>query len=684
MEELTASLRDDASFLSGLMLEAGWLQGSELVPRRDVVYMVFERSRGGLNKYLEIVLAETEGAIDQISRESRGRIFPSEEVPVSSRFLVLARSEGIGDGDGAATYLTPEQFVLRFTGIRSLGDTPPSAPTHSTLAPQIVAALSVGRGNVLVYGPPSVGKSSALRELAVTGWPGAPRIRFLVDYAASDIEGAEHALDTQLREYFPIEVQPRTRELVSYLVRSGRAALLLDSIECATEFDEPTHVARTFARLCSFLSYSSTVVMAGRDAALRDSSVVREFFLDEPAVSDVLVQTLRSTGVDVAGLPRMAMVRARRRRGGAAVATTGDRLIDAVSTAMWVEDEVSAARQLSDCIAVERILDRGAGFPPALARQQLASLARGGCVAPASAQELDLQAFNLVGVHQHRPPRELRSAIDYVVAASCGVDPSRWVGVSVGETTRRLIRLLSVAAAGSVSMAKLALVGPPNCVVAVSKETTVRLSDRVVTAGEFREFIRAIPDLPSLSELSPGLPSEAQLHPMHERLPDLYYRQKRFADHPAVGVSWWAADSFARWLGTRLPTSVEWEIAGRGWDGRIFPWGDDPVRNRVNCADQSAGKPILDYTAWREAMRANVITPRSGRPSGDLSANRAGSGALDMVGNVWEWLATDLGEHRVVAGGSYDNPLRACVLSSRSVATPATRSNAVGFRVVAG
>lgn len=682
LEELSPRLRNDAAFLSGLLIEAGWLQGSELVPREDVVYMVFERARGDAKRYLEILLGENEDAIDQISHQSQGRIFPPADAPVSTRFLVLAGQHS-DDGNRDRAFLTPDEFVVRFTGIRPLLELD-EGTFDSPLAQEIAQALSVenGRGNVLVYGPPGVGKSESLRGLAVSGWPGAPTLRFFVDYAATDLQQVEHALDTQLRNRFPMEVQPRARELVGYLVRTGRAALILDSIECATTFDQPVLVARTFARLCSFLSQDSTVVLGGRDAALRDCATVREFFLNEPAVNDVLYQTLRSTGVDSSRLPSLTMIRARRRR-GYSVSTPGDRVIETLVNDVWDADERVAARKLANVVPLQRLFDPLIRSSSPLSREEIVSLALGGTPSPKS-DALDVAQLNLLGVGTRRMLRELRAAIDYVLAAVAGVVPARWDDVAVGEATRRLVRLVSLISVSDASGAAtaLALVGPPNCIVSVATPTQVRLATTTVTAGEFREFIRVLPDLQSLAALSPGLPSETQLHPMYERIPDGYYRDDRYAQHPAIGVSWWAADSFALWSGTRLPTSLEWELAGRGWDGRIFPWGDDPHRNAINCADQSAGRPMLDYSMWRDAMRTNAIAPRAALPSDSVRENCSAAGNIDMVGNVWEWVSTDLGEHRVMAGGSYDNPIRACVLSSRSVATPTTRSNAVGFRVV--
>ncbi len=93
---------------------------------------------------------------------------------------------------------------------------------------------------------------------------------------------------------------------------------------------------------------------------------------------------------------------------------------------------------------------------------------------------------------------------------------------------------------------------------------------------------------------------------------------------PVVHVCWYEADAYARYRGKRLPTEAEWEKAA-SWDPnnglkRLFPWGDEaPTRGRAN----------IDQLAFRTS---------------DVGAYPAGAsfyGVLDMIGNVWEWTASD-------------------------------------------
>ncbi len=136
-------------------------------------------------------------------------------------------------------------------------------------------------------------------------------------------------------------------------------------------------------------------------------------------------------------------------------------------------------------------------------------------------------------------------------------------------------------------------------------------------------------------------------------------------NHPVVGVSWYEAVAFCRWLTerlratggierdeeVRLPTEAEWEKAARGTGGRLFPWGDEFDADRCNMADTG-----IDTTSAVGAF------PGGASPYG----------LLDMSGNVDEWCRTRwrdsyqeaAGESlegdalRVVRGGSFDNNQR--------------------------
>jgi formylglycine-generating enzyme required for sulfatase activity len=65
------------------------------------------------------------------------------------------------------------------------------------------------------------------------------------------------------------------------------------------------------------------------------------------------------------------------------------------------------------------------------------------------------------------------------------------------------------------------------------------------------------------------------------------------ADLPVVAVRWSDALLFAEWSGKRLPTMLEWQVAARGPEGRLFPWGDDPLRRSAlaKLADAEQGAP---------------------------------------------------------------------------------------------
>jgi iron(II)-dependent oxidoreductase len=99
------------------------------------------------------------------------------------------------------------------------------------------------------------------------------------------------------------------------------------------------------------------------------------------------------------------------------------------------------------------------------------------------------------------------------------------------------------------------------------------------------------------------------------------------AREPVQHVCWYEADAYARWAGKRLPTEAEWEKAASwGPDGRKrrWPWGDAPPTPAHANLGQSHFGPA---------------------PVGSYPAGASAWGVQQMVGDVWEWTASDFSAH---------------------------------------
>jgi formylglycine-generating enzyme required for sulfatase activity len=134
-------------------------------------------------------------------------------------------------------------------------------------------------------------------------------------------------------------------------------------------------------------------------------------------------------------------------------------------------------------------------------------------------------------------------------------------------------------------------------------------------------------------------------------------------DLPVTQVSWWDAYAFAQWAGRILPTEEQWEAAGRGPRGLLFPWGDEPEPERTNV-----NRP------------GYVLKPgETSGPRGVATLNDASVfGVKGLSGNVSEWTSTRRDGRVVVKGGHYGAPL--LTLDAASTISPDFRSANIGFR----
>ena len=164
-----------------------------------------------------------------------------------------------------------------------------------------------------------------------------------------------------------------------------------------------------------------------------------------------------------------------------------------------------------------------------------------------------------------------------------------------------------------------------------------------------------------------------------------FWKQGRYPrgedELPVVGVSWYEAAAYSRWVGKRLPTEAEWVKAGswpvplsekKHWQ-RKFPWGDTMDRERCNLWGSGPGKVV---------------------GVGEFSAGVSVGGVYQLIGNVWEWTTGNFGAvegdsqdlllpvpMKSIRGGAFDTYFEnQATCQFQSGENPLSRKHNIGFR----
>jgi len=142
---------------------------------------------------------------------------------------------------------------------------------------------------------------------------------------------------------------------------------------------------------------------------------------------------------------------------------------------------------------------------------------------------------------------------------------------------------------------------------------------------------------------------------------------------PALSVDWISADKHCRTVGKRLPTEAEWELAAGGSSKKAAYWSN---KTKGSFANLVGGKDGFLSVA----------------PVGSFPSGAGPYGALDMIGNAWEWVDTPHSplpksfelkknkNYKIIKGGGWTSPLSLATINHRNTVAGDIKNPTFGFR----
>jgi formylglycine-generating enzyme required for sulfatase activity len=173
----------------------------------------------------------------------------------------------------------------------------------------------------------------------------------------------------------------------------------------------------------------------------------------------------------------------------------------------------------------------------------------------------------------------------------------------------------------------------------------------------------------------------------------IYFGDAAFDDYPVINLSWYQAVAYCTWAGGRLPNEAEWAFAARSPESYLFPWGNEFDGHLLNYCDINCSLVHADQEHTGGFNDGYTDTS----PVGYYPEGGSWVGALDLQGNVWEWVwdwhalyeGHEWLEHphsyppetfRVLRGGAWDTARGHARAAFRNWYLPAEHKDSIGFR----